>query len=361
MSRLRSPFRWIAAQHTRPGGDWWEYGLVLAVVALLTAGGLLLPADYYRSIGLIYILAVILLSLRVGRWPMLAAGLLSALAWDYFFIEPRFQFGIRNIDDALLVAIYLIVALVAGQLTAQIRAQARKERIREESEKLARTLLDSVSHELRTPLAVITAALDNFDQAPAAVQAGLAGEMRTATQRLNRLVRNLLDQTRLESGTLQPRMEWCDARDLANAAAEGVSDALDGHPLTVTIPDELPPVFADFALTEAALSNLLLNAAVHTPPGTPVSLAAGLAEGGRRVFFTVADTGSGLPPGLRERLFRKFERGNSARAGGLGLGLSIVRGFVAAQGGEVFIPEKSHPGASFTIYLPHSPPQPERE
>jgi two-component system sensor histidine kinase KdpD len=156
-------------------------------------------------------------------------------------------------------------------------------------------------------------------------------------------------------------MEWCDARDLVNAAMEGVSDALDGRPLSVTIPDELPPILADFALTEAALSNLLLNAAVHTPPGMPVSLAAGLADGGRRVFFTVADTGPGLPPGMRERLFRKFERGNSARSGGLGLGLSIVRGFVAAQGGEIVIRENSRPGASFTIYLPHSTPQPERE
>jgi len=361
MSRSRFPFRWLSSLHTRPGGDWWEYALVIAVVALLTAGGLLLPPAYFRSIGLIDLLALILLSLRVGRWPMLAAGLLSALTWDYFFIEPRFQLGIRDINDALLVAIYLVVALVAGQLTAQIRAQARKERIREESEKLARTLLDSVSHELRTPLAVITAALDNFDDAPAPLQASLAGEIRTATQRLNRLVRNLLDQTRLESGMLQPRMEWCDARDLVNAAVEGVTDALDGRAFTVTAPDELPPVQADFALTEHALSNLLLNAAVHTPPGTPVSLTVGLTEGGRRVYFTVTDSGPGLPPRVRDRLFQKFTRGNAARSGGLGLGLSIVRGFMAAQGGEVVTAKNSGPGASFTIYLPLSTPQPERE
>ncbi len=359
MSRL--PIRPSFAAFIRPRGEWWEYALVIAVIALITAGGSLLPPPYYQSIGLVYVFAMILLSSRVGRWPMLVAGLLSALTWDYFLIAPRFQLRISNVHDALLVAIYLVVALVAGQLTAEIRAQARKERIREESEKLTRTLLDSVSHELRTPLAVITAALDNFDDAPAPVKAGLAGEMRTATRRLNRLVRNLLDQTRLESGTLQPRMEWCDARDLVNAVVEGVSDALAGRAFTVTIPDDLPPVRADFALTEHALSNLLLNAAVHTPPRTPVSLSVGLDEGGRRVFFTVTDKGPGLPPRMRERLFQKFERGNSTRSGGLGLGLSIVRGFVTAQGGEIVARDNSDQGCSFTIYLPHSTPQPERE
>jgi K+-sensing histidine kinase KdpD len=359
MSRLT--FRPSFSAFVRPRGEWWEYALVIAVIALITAGGSLLPPPYYQSIGLVYVLAMILLSLRVGRWPMLAAGLLSALTWDYFLIAPRYQFRISTVHDALLVAIYLVVALVAGQLAAEIRAQARKERIREESEKLTRTLLDSVSHELRTPLAVITAALDNFDDAPAPVKVGLAGEMRTATRRLNRLVRNLLDQTRLESGTLQPRMEWCDARDLVNAAVEGLADALAGRAFTVTIPDDLPPVLADFALTEHALSNLLLNAAVHTPPRTPVHLSAGLAEGGQRVFFTVTDRGPGLPPRMRDRLYQKFERGNSSKSGGLGLGLSIVRGFVTAQGGEIVARDNSGQGCSFTIYLPHSTPQPERE
>ena len=136
-----------------------------------------------------------------------------------------------------------------------------------------------MSHELRTPLAVITASLEHLEAAPAPAQRGLVAEIRTATRRLNRLVGNLLDQTRLESGALTARLDWCDARDLINAAGEGVRDALAGHPYSVTVPEDLPPVRADFALMEHALANLLLNAAHHTPAGTPILRRPGFPRG----------------------------------------------------------------------------------
>jgi two-component system sensor histidine kinase KdpD len=463
---------------------------------------MLLPANYYLAAGLVYLLAVILLSLRVGRGPVLVAGVLSALTWNFLFIPPRFTFRIEKIEDGLLFGTYFVVALVAGELTSRIRAQAVAEQRREgratalfnltralaeagtldeavtaalhqveqlfgartsllladaqgalvphfagslaldekergvaewvcrhrrpagrftdtlpgsaafqlplvrgdhavgvlgvsvpreavltlaqrdlleafarqlalsverehlraasehekllaESEKLHRVLLDSVSHELRTPLAVITGSLENLPNADPVLAANLAAEARTAARRLNRLVGNLLDQTRLESGSLRPSLDWCDVRDLVNAAIEGVSDALAGHPLEIAVPDDLPPVRADFSLTEQALANLLLNATRHTPAGTPVFLTAGIERDGTRAFFTVADRGPGFPLAMRERLFRKFERGDAAHAGGLGLGLSIVQGFVTAQGGEVVVGENPGGGAVFTIYLPH--------
>jgi two-component system sensor histidine kinase KdpD len=119
----------------------------------------------------------------------------------------------------------------------------------------------------------------------------------------------------------------------------------------------MPPVRADFALMEQALANLLLNASLHTPAGTPVFLTAGIERGGQRAFFTVADQGPGFPLEMRERLFKKFERGDAARAGGLGLGLSIVRGFVVAQGGDIMVGANPAGGAVFTIYLPQTVPQ----
>lgn len=483
-----------------------EYATVAAVLAGLTLFGALLPENYYLATGLIFLLATILLSLRVGRGPVLAAGVLSALLWNFLFIPPRFTFRIGKVEDGLLFGTYFVVALVAGQLTSRIRAQAAAERRREgravalfnltralaeartldeavfaalrqtdalfsahtalllaqpdgslvphfagsfavddkergvadwvfrhrraagrftdtlpgaaafylplvreeravgvlgiavarpatltlaqrdlleafarqlalnverehlreaserekllaESEKLHRVLLDSVSHELRTPLAVITGSLENLPDAPGELRRELVDEARAASRRLNRLVGNLLDQTRLESGALRPRLDWCDARDLVNAALDGVRDELAGHPLEVVVPPDLPPVRADFALMEQALANLLLNAARHTPAGTPVFLAAGLERDGRRAFFTVADRGPGFPAEMRERLFKKFERGDAARAGGLGLGLSLVRGFVTAQGGEIVMGGNPGGGAVFTIYLPHRTPQ----
>lgn len=341
--------------------EWREYALVIASVVLLTAGGLLLPSRYSLSVGLVYLLAVILLSLRVGRWPMLLAGVLSAVTWEYVFLEPRFQFRLNSLEDKLLVAVYFVVALVAGQLTARIRDQARTERLHGESERLLRALLDSVSHELRTPLAVITASLETIETEPPLVREKLTAEMRTAAHRLNRLVRNLLDQTRLESGTLEPRPDWCDPRDLVNTALEGVGDMLTGRPREVAIPEDMPPVRADFMLMEHSLANLLLNVARHTPAGTPVYIAAGIEAYGGHVFFSVSDRGPGLPRAVRDNLFRKFMRGDAGRSGGLGLGLSIVHGFVAAQGGELVHRDNEGGGTIFTIYLPHSPPQPERK
>ena len=98
-----------------------------------------------------------------------------------------------------------------------------------------------------------------------------------------------------------------------------------------------------------------VTAAHHTPAATPIFLAAGIDHARARVYLTVADRGPGLPPAMRERLFQKFQRGDAARAGGLGLGLSIIRGFVVAQGGEIVAGENPGGGAVFTVYLPYAP------
>ena len=238
-----------------------------------------------------------------------------------------------------------------------LRASGERERILAESEKLHHTLLESVSHELRTPLAVITGVSENLPNASPELRESLLRELQTAVKRLNRLVGNLLDQTRLESGTLKPLLDWADAHDLVNAAVEGTKDAMAGHPLQMQIPDDLPPVRVDFALTEQALVNLLLNAAYHTPPGTPVTISAGIEQGGRQAFFAVADKGPGFPATMRDSYFKKFVRGENVRAGGLGLGLSLVQGFITAQGGEVLISDESGGGARITLHLPHTPLQ----
>lgn len=483
-----------------------EYLEVLGVLTALTfVGWLLVAYTGYLAIGLLYLLAVIALSLRVGRWPVMAAGVISALTWNFLFIPPLFTFQIDKVEDGMMFATYFVVATIAGQLTARIRAQERNERLREEratalfhltqalsaarslddaafaalrqtdalfnaqsalllnagekgalvahfagsftvsdkergvadwacrnrrkagrftdtlplaegfhvplvredrplgvlvvrvspdvtltlaqrdliesfaaqlailveseslraaserekllaeSEKLHRTLLDGVSHELKTPLAVLSAAAESMTMADEPTRKHLTAEIGTATKRLHRLVNNLLDQTRLESGALRPKLDWCDANDLVNAAVESVRDSLVGHPFESAVPADMPLFQADFALMEQVIANLLLNAAHHTPEKTSIFLAAGVDGAKQRVFFTVADRGPGLPASMRDALFKKFQRGDAARAGGLGLGLSIIRGFVVAQGGEVVAGENPGGGAVFTVYLPHQP------
>jgi two-component system sensor histidine kinase KdpD len=226
-----------------------EYLFVVLVTTAVTALCLAIPQLTIESDGLLYLLAIILMSLKVGRWPMLVAAILSATIWEYIFVEPRWAFALNTIQDILMVCIYVVLALVAGQFADRIRSQAKAERLREESERLHRTLLESVSHELRTPLSVITSALESLEQSNPAASTSPIGEMHTAVRRLNRMVGNLLDQSRLESGSLRPRIDWCDAADILNETLEGVRDALAGRALTVAVPEDLPPVKADFGLT----------------------------------------------------------------------------------------------------------------
>lgn len=224
-----------------------------------------------------------------------------------------------------------------------------------ESERLGKTLLNSVSHELRTPLAAIKTAASGLRAAgpltPA--QTALAEELDEATTRLNRLVQNLLDLSRLEAGHLRAHLDWHDLRDIIASARENLARPLAEHPVTLDLPADLPPVKLDALLTEQIIVNLLGNAAMHTPAGTPVILRARL--GGGRLTLEVADRGPGLPAGDTARWFEKFQRGPGAAAGGTGLGLSLVKGFTEAQGGTVTAANQPGGGAIFTVRLPSAP------
>ena len=140
-----------------------EYRLAAGVVAVVTAIGLVLPDSYYLSLGLVYLLTVILLSLRVGRGPLLMAGLLSAGTWDYVFIPPHFHFQISSVQDGLLVGTYLVVALVSGQFAARIRAQAVDERLRKERATALFNLTRTLTEKQTLPEAV-SAALRQADE-----------------------------------------------------------------------------------------------------------------------------------------------------------------------------------------------------
>jgi two-component system sensor histidine kinase KdpD len=158
--------------------------------------------------------------------------------------------------------------------------------------------------------------------------------------------------TRLESGMLRLRRDWCDPADLINAARETTADALRGRNVRTELPEGLPLVRADAGLIQQALANLIHNACVHTPPTADITLSAGADEKTHQIWMAVADSGPGLRADQQGRLFDKFFRGEPGRAGGLGLGLSIVRGFVEAHGGRVEADNQPTGGARFTIFLP---------
>jgi two-component system sensor histidine kinase KdpD len=182
----------------------------------------------------------------------------------------------------------------------------------------------------------------------------MMAEIRIAVERLDNLVANLLNLTRLQSGVLKPHLDWCDGHDLAAAARRAVETRLEGHGLALEFPPDFPIFLADAGLMEQAISHLILNAAVHTPPATQIRVTGGLSADSKDIFIAVSDNGPGISAELRERIFEKFSRGAGAPAGGLGLGLSIVRGFMLAQGGKVSVESPAEGGTRFTLSLPYS-------
>ncbi len=258
----------------------------------------------------------------------------------------------RNMLDMFVRHIALVVD------RQRLRAAEAHARILAESERLNQALLNSISHELRTPLAAIQSAVSGLqeDGAPT-MRKALTREIQEAAKRLDRLVGNILDMTRLETGHLKPRMDWCDVGDLIHVALRGVEKDLSRHLVSADVPPKLPLVRMDFVLMEQALTNLFLNAAMHTPPDTPVQV--GVVVEDREITIRVADRGPGLPVEALPRIFDKFYRASDAPAGGTGLGLSIVKGFVEAQGGRVQAANRAGGGAAFAITLPlEGPPRP---
>ena len=178
----------------------------------------------------------------------------------------------------------------------------------------------------------------------------MVGEIQEAARRLNRLVGNLLSMTRLESGHVKAKIDWCDVADLVQVTLKEIAKDLAQHKVTVGMAEGLPLVRMDFVFMQQVLTNLLLNAAVYTPPGTAVQVNAAVEAD--TLALTVADNGPGLPPDALPLIFDKFYRAPAAPAGGTGLGLAIVKGFVEAQGGQVKAENRPGGGAVFTIRLP---------
>ncbi len=252
----------------------------------------------------------------------------------------------------LLDAFVRQIALVLDR--QRLRDAEQQAKLIAESERLSKTLLNSISHEIRTPIAAITSAASSLSEAlqagAAVVARTMVGEIQEAARRLNRLVGNLLSMTRLESGHVKVNLDWCDVADLVQVTVKELQKDLAQHRVTVGIGRGLPLVRMDFVLMQQALANLLLNAAVHTPPGTAVQVNAAVETDA--LVLTVADSGPGLPPDALPLIFDKFYRAPTAPAGGTGLGLAIVKGFVEAQGGKVNAENRPAGGASFTIRLP---------
>jgi two-component system sensor histidine kinase KdpD len=255
------------------------------------------------------------------------------------------------------------VEALAGQAAAAFErtslSQAHEQaRIEVESERLRTALLSSLSHDLRTPLGSIEGAASSLLQESSGLsreaQQEMAETILEESRRMTRLVTNLLDMVRVETGALAVHKEWQPLEEALGVALLRLEERLAAHAVAIRLPPALPLVPIDELLIEQVFINLLENAAKYTPRGTPITVSA-WAENGS-VMVEVVDRGPGIPIGEEETVFRKFHRtagaDHAGPAGGSGLGLTICRGIIAAHGGRMWLERSAGQGACFRFTLP---------
>jgi two-component system sensor histidine kinase KdpD len=419
------------------------------------------------NLRVIYLLAVLFVTIRRDEATAIATAIGSVLALNFFFVEPRHQLRISHSEDVVALGVFLVAALVVGRLAALSRERAEqaesRERLaqvrelearllarvasevlagasiedrlpeiatettdedgrplvrvdmrpvpaeakdehavrlttegrsgwlyvrkdmgweRDDAERLAAALarlldvaiererlavraaeteaarradvaktavLHAVSHDFRSPLTAITTAASGLREGGLSNRdrEDLVNVVETESQRLARMVTDLLDLSKIQAGAVDPRADWVDLRDVVAGAAAQVRAAGNDHPVTIDLPEDLPLVQADASQLERVFSNLIENAVRFSPPGVPVKVSGG--AGGSRVTVRVTDRGRGIPPAQRSQVFEPFFRGRDS-GGGSGLGLAISRGFVEANHGRIQL--STSDGTSFAVSFP---------
>ena len=271
-------------------------------------------------------------------------------------ICPSPGLGLGPVEIELLEAFAVLIGTIVEK--DHLLQGAKRAEILSASERLQRALLQSVSHELKTPLSAVQAGIDAIVK-----EAGRDGrnettlrEIQLALRRLHRVINNLLDMTRIESGVVHAKLDWCDTAELIQAAIDLAADAISNHRIVVEIDKNIPVVRVDQALLEQSLCNLLLNAVANSVPKTKILMHARVAD--NELILSVRDEGKGIHEKDLPHVFDAFHRGGEALPGGTGLGLAIVEGFVRAHGGTVTASNRQPHGAEFVIAVPVETLQP---
>ncbi|HEY3386987.1 MAG TPA: ATP-binding protein [Saprospiraceae bacterium] len=339
---------------TKPGIQYATSILSVLAIALLCF--ITLDLIGYKAVALVLLVMVSILAMLFDIWPVLIAALISALILNFFFIPPRFTFHIRETEDILMFLMYFLVAMVNAVLTYKIKAQEKKTRDKEDKEKtilLYNTLLNSLSHELKTPISTIIGATDTLKDNHASLspefKSTLLTVIETAGNRLDRQVENLLNMSRLESGMLKVKKNWCDMHELIHMVIQKLEPEarkrISYHPAST-----LPLFKLDPGLIEQAVYNILHNAIQYTPTDKLITLS--ISNNEDQCIITIADKGPGFPESEIKNIFDKFYRLPESKTGGTGLGLSIAKGFTEAHGGILTVKNLEDGGAMFTITIP---------
>jgi len=356
MSRVFGP-PWLTLGASPARG--FASALALVGAAALVVGMLLWTFKIDRIVG-IFVIPVLISAIRWGLWPGVLAAIAGVALIGALFTSPRASPQLIDWEQIVRLAVFVLVAVVASRLAVTLQQHAEtaeratsEARRRAETEQMREALIGSVSHELRTPLASILGATTVLTRAPAVTAdpklEPLAKVVREETERLNTVIQNLLDATRISSDALRPRFEWAEVADIVNAALERHRARLSGHNVKVDLAPELPLVYVDQNLIEQALGHVIENAMKYSPPGSPI-LVTGRVEDGM-LAVTVTDSGLGISPEELGRLGERFFRGERVGAAtGSGLGLWIAKAFLHANGGSLD-PTSGGVGRGSTVIL----------
>jgi two-component system, OmpR family, sensor histidine kinase KdpD len=309
----------------------------------------------YRVVAFVLLLAVSLLAITFDILPVLLSAALSAFIWGFCFIPPRFTIHVHTTEDSILLIMYFIIASINGALTYKIRHLEKVSRLKEEranSVKLYNTILNSLSHELRTPIATIVGATDNLlmnEHLTPEHRDEFIGEISKASLRLNQQVENLLNISRLESGHIKPKNDWCDVQELIYEVVKRVENN-SKRKIGISIKQDIPVCWLDKGMLDQVVCNLLDNAAIHTEASATIDISAVCHAD--LLQIAIEDSGKGFTDIDIKDVFHKFSRTKNKNGAASGLGLSIVNGFTEALGGSVELQNKKRGGALFTIYIP---------
>ncbi len=324
-----------------------------AVFALKTVAPVL-------GLAILYLLAVLPVAVLYGLGYALSVSIASMLAFNFFFLPPLHTLELTDSENWVALGVFVVTAIVVSELATRARrrafAAAEADTLRR-SDAAKTAVLHAVSHDLRSPLTAIRAAAEGLESGSLQLgdedRAGLLETIRLETARLERLVANLLDLSRLEAGAAPAQRElWpvdelvSRALDALGAEASRVSVALDG---------EAPLVRVDAAQLERVLANVLENALRFSSPPDPVELV--VSSTGDDVLVRITDHGPGLEAESLERIFEPFEHGRGGREG-TGLGLAIARGFAEVNGSRLWAEPRPGSGAAFVLAMPSAAARP---
>ena len=332
---------------------------VLSIVVILSVSAIcffLSSFVGYRVVALILLLSVSLLAITFDIWPVIFSAVLSAFIWDIFFIPPRFTIHVNTTEDTILLIMYFVIAMISAVFTYKLKQVEKAANLKEEranSVKLYNTILDSLSHELRTPIAAIIGAADNLQANHKLTDENkeqLVSEISKASLRLNQQVENLLNISRLESGHIKPKNDWCDIVELVYESAKRVEENNAKRKINISINPSLPLCYLDKGMLEQIIYNLLNNAAVHTDPASKITISASCPADLLEII--IEDNGKGFIALDMKEALDKFSRTKNPKVPGSGLGLSIVKGFTEALGGTVELTKPTGGGAKFSVLIP---------